>query len=84
MRGGKVRPGGTLQEEPLTFGGAEQPCDQRLKGRALSLGVNGVFVMYTKCSQDPENGLGYSVLSVSSAFQDTGISSHRQNLVWRR
>lgn len=28
MRGGKVRPGGALQEKPLTFGGAEQPCDQ--------------------------------------------------------
>lgn len=49
MRGGEVRPGGALQEKPLAFGQAEQPCDQRLKGRMLSLRVNGVFVMYSKC-----------------------------------
>lgn len=49
-RVGKVRPGGAEQEKPLPFGGAEQPCEQRLKGRALSLRVNGVFVMYCKCS----------------------------------
>lgn len=50
MRGGKVRPGGAVLEKLLTFGGGEQPCDQSLKGRTLSLSVNGVFVMYSKCS----------------------------------